>query len=44
MRESQLIKGEKIKLEKMIDGTEKYLRTVKLLSGGSFVSKVPRNC
>lgn len=41
MRESQFIKGEKVKLEQMIDGTEKYLRTMKLLSGGSSVSKVP---
>jgi hypothetical protein len=38
MRESQFIKGEKVKLEQMIDGTEKYLRTVKILSRGSSVS------
>jgi hypothetical protein len=41
MRESQFIMGEKVKLEHMIDGTEKYERTMKLLSMGSSVSKVP---
>ena len=41
MRESQFILGEKVKLEHMIDGTEKYERTMKLLSMGSSVSKVP---
>ena len=44
IRDSQFIKGEKDKLEKMIYGTEKYLRTVKLLNGGYSLSKVPRNC
>ena len=41
MRESQFIKGENVRLNHMIDGTEKYERTMKLLSGGSSVSKAP---
>ena len=41
LRESQFIKGENVRLNHMIDGTEKYERTMKLLSGGSSVSKAP---
>ncbi len=40
MRESEFIKGENVRLKHMIDGTEKYERTLKLLVGGSSVSKV----
>jgi hypothetical protein len=41
MRESNFITGEREKLINMVDGTEKYLRQVKMEAGGSSVTKVP---